>query len=477
MSRIYNVGIIGGGISGSVTALQLAQYGIDHILFEQGESLVNGPPFCHLHAGGNLYPEISIEQCKQLMLQSIEMARLFPQSIDQRPTFISVPKSEKLDVKQIEDKLKLLADYYQQLVCEDASNEVLGNPAGYYKSYTYEDLVALAKQATVQQPKSHDEWMANAIKYIDYENLKMPVFLVQEYGWNLFRLAAQAQLALTKAKACKLQTNTKVTNIKDVRDQKLDYNWEISTKNAVYKVKYLVNSSGYKTAHVDKYIQLNSNRLVEYKAAYISKWHTIPGLIPEMIFHGERGTTHGMLQITPYNNDYYQIHGMTKDITLFDNGLIQSKENDSPAEFDSAIKQKIAREWHPNEINKRTESAIHYAARYVPSFKSATVGGPPLHGAQQIPGDDPSLRVGEVSFPSDSYARAEIVKASSALTVAMQIIQKMQKENIIPAVQTNAKQNALLDGISKTEIDNLASELASQRGYPGSLSQLLIERK
>ncbi|WP_243345532.1 FAD-dependent oxidoreductase [Parabacteroides sp. FAFU027] len=477
MSKIYKVGIIGGGISGSVIALQLAQNGVDNILFEQGESLVNGPPFCHLHAGGNLYPEISVEQCKQLMLQSIDMAKLFPQSIDERPTFISVPKSENIDVNKIEDKLKLLANYYQELISEDASNEVLGNPADYYKSYSHEDLVALAKQATVQHPKSQDEWMANAIKYIDYENLKMPVFLVQEYGWNLFRLAAQAQLALYKADACELHTHTKVININDVRNQQLDYNWEIRTKDAVYKVKYLVNSSGYKTAHVDKHIQLNSNRLVEYKAAYISKWHSIPGLIPEMIFHGERGSTHGMLQITPYNNDYYQIHGMTKDITLFDNGLIQSKKDGSPAEFDSSIKRKIAREWHQNEINTRTESAIRYAARYVPSFKSATVGGPPLHGAQQIPGDDPSLRVGEVSFPSDSYARAEIVKASSALTVARQIIQKIQEENIVPVMATNAKQNALLDSISKTEIDHLASELAIQRGYPGSLSQLLIERK
>jgi len=284
-------------------------------------------------------------------------------------------------------------------------------------------------------------------------------------------------LALSKANACELQTKTKVTNIKDVRDQQLDYNWEITTKDAVYKVKYLVNSSGYKTAKVDKYVKLNSNRLVEYKAAYISKWHSIPGLIPEMVFHGERGSTHGMLQITPYNDDYYQIHGMTTDITLFDNGLISSKEDGSPAEFDSDIKQKIARDWKQHEINSRTESAIRYAARYVPSFKSATVGGPPLHGAQQIPGDDPSLRVGEVSFPSDSYARAEIVKASSALTVAMQIIHKIQEENIVPAVQTNAKQNALINSISKTEIDHLASELASQRGYPSSLSQLLIERK
>jgi len=476
MNTLYTVGIVGGGVSGSVTALQLAQYGIETILFEQGESLVNGPPFCHLHAGGNLYPDISLEQCKQLMRQSIDMARLFPQSIDERPTFISVPKSEHLEVTQMEEKLKFLADYYQQLIDEDASNELLGPPSNYYTSYSFDDLVALSKQAPVSLPQSHNEWMTNAIKLIDFENLKMPVFMVSEYGWNLFRLAAQAQLALTNAPACTIQTNTQVTNIKDVRPLNLDYNWEVVTKDARYKVKYLVNSAGYKTASVDNYVQLNSNRLIEYKAAYVSKWQPIPGLIPELIFHGERGSTHGMAQLTPYSNDYYQIHGMTKDITLFDNGLIQSNDHVSPAEFDTAIQQKIARAWDPDEINERTELAIRYTAQYVPSFQSATVGGPPLHGAQQIPGDDPNRRVGEVCFPSESYARSEIVKASSALTVANQIIQRMQEENIIPTFQTNAKHNALLDRISKAEIDALASELASERGYPSALSKLLIEK-
>ncbi|PHS04191.1 MAG: hypothetical protein COA88_14005 [Kordia sp.] len=71
MNKIYNVGIIGGGISGVVIALKLAKYRIDTILFEQEKSVVNGPPFCHLHAGGNLYPDISDEQCKILMKQSI----------------------------------------------------------------------------------------------------------------------------------------------------------------------------------------------------------------------------------------------------------------------------------------------------------------------------------------------------------------------------------------------------------------------
>ena len=82
MDKIYDVGVIGGGVSGVVTALELAKHGIETILFEQGKSVVNGPPFCHLHAGGNLYPDISVDQCKVLMKQSIEMARLFPKSID-----------------------------------------------------------------------------------------------------------------------------------------------------------------------------------------------------------------------------------------------------------------------------------------------------------------------------------------------------------------------------------------------------------
>ena len=93
MDKVYSVGIIGGGVSGVVIALQLAELGIDSVLFEQKGSVVNGPPFCHLHAGGNLYPDISDEQCRTLMKQSIEMARLFPQSIDERPTFISGPKT------------------------------------------------------------------------------------------------------------------------------------------------------------------------------------------------------------------------------------------------------------------------------------------------------------------------------------------------------------------------------------------------
>src|SRR5690554_3703990 len=251
MDKVYDVGIIGGGVSGVVTSLELGKYGINNVLFEQENSVVNGPPFCHLHAGGNLYPDISDEQCRILMKQSIEMARLFPQSIDERPTFISIQKSQKYSVEEIQDRLKMLVNYYKSLVEEDPENEILGAPEDYYKTYSKADLVELYKNDYSENPTTPDQWMTNAIKFIDYAHVKTPVTLVQEYGWNLFRLGAQAQLALKKAKNSLLKVNTEVKSIKDVRNTQRDYNWEIHTENEVFKVNYLVNASGFKTGEID----------------------------------------------------------------------------------------------------------------------------------------------------------------------------------------------------------------------------------
>ena len=100
-----------------------------------------------------------------------------------------------------------------------------------------------------------------------------------------------------------------------------------------------------------------------------------------------------------------------------------------------------------------------------------------MYGAQQITGDDVNLRVGEVSFPTESYARSEIIKASSALTVANQIIDKMLKDKIISSLPEKPLENSLLDSVSKDEIDKMASEFAEVRGYPTALSRLVIERK
>ncbi|MEI8642374.1 hypothetical protein P4S68_20570 [Pseudoalteromonas sp. Hal099] len=46
---------------------------------------------CHLHAGGNLYREIPDEDCIDLLKQCIDILRLYPYTIDVRPTVFAVP--------------------------------------------------------------------------------------------------------------------------------------------------------------------------------------------------------------------------------------------------------------------------------------------------------------------------------------------------------------------------------------------------
>lgn len=69
--------------------------------------------------------------------------------------------------------------------------------------------------------------------------------------------------------------------------------------------------------------------MVEFKAAYLAKWENSSGCWPEVIMHGVRDTPHGMAQLTPYSDKYFQIHGMTKEITLFENGLAKTNKGSS----------------------------------------------------------------------------------------------------------------------------------------------------
>jgi len=471
MKKGLTVGIIGGGVSGAVTALQMSNLGIQNLLFEKKENLVSGPPFCHLHAGGNLYPEIPLEECKTLLKQSIEMARLFPNSIDKRPTFIAIPTNEKYSVEFIVNRLKKLKKYYEQLICEDPQNEIIGPIDEYFKVYNEDDITELANTKTKAKPLTSDDWMRNAIEIVDTSNLKTPIILVQEYGWNFFRLAAQAHIALKESKYCSLKTDTTIKSIEDVsRDENINYNWLVRTEKETFKIDYLVNSAGYKNSELEKYLNLREDKHVEFKASYISKWKSPHGLIPEIIIHGERGTPHGMLQLTPYNENYYQIHGMTKDVTLFDGGLLKLDHKNAKINFNSKIQRRLELGWDKLDIDTRTKRAINSVTQFIPSFKNATVGGPPLFGAQQIPGKNPDLRVGEVSFPYKNYARSEIVKASSALTVTNQIIRNLGWQN----EQTISTSNKLLASVKEKDLNSKAIDLAVNRGFPEAMAKLLV---
>ena len=491
--RPLRVGILGGGVAGATTALRLADLGINTLLIEASNGLLNGPPICHLHAGGNLYREISDQQCLTLLRQSIDSVRAYPHSINRRPTVIAIPTTDAGDANALLPRLKQVTQEYQRLVAQDPANKVLGEPDDYYRCYNREQFVALAARPLPKKAHSHDDWLIPLAHHLDADSLKFPLILVQEYGWSLFRMAATATLALQDSPHCQLQLNTRATELEQLPDGWLVHTAASSLAETehTHKVDFLVNACGFRTGLVDDMAGYRRQRLVEYKAAYVTHWQT-NGDWPEVIFHGPRGTPKGMAQLTPYPNGVFQLHGMTDSITLFKNGLVASNQLSAQPQLPLPYLTQLDKGWQSADVTVRTQEAINHMARLLPAFASATVAGKPLYGAQQIPGSDPSLRAADVSFEGQHYARVEIVKASSALTAADRIVAQLAdlgwlKWNCLERENKELEQNFLSqDSVKQTprlspqlaitsqhsakQVEAAAVQLAHDRDYPEALA-------
>lgn len=466
------IAIVGGGVAGSSAALYFGALGLDVTLFEKEKSLISGPPFCHLHAGGNLYREISDAQCVTLLKQSIDFLRFYPFIVDYRPTVIVLPLSDASTPEALLPRLKLLTREYEALIEEDAKNEVLGKSAAYFKSYTRAEVEALAKKKTLANPKGCDAWMIPVAKSIDLDKVQFPLIMVQEYGLNLFRLAAGTALSLEALKTVTLHTQSIVYNIQQVGNNE---GWELSylkeESAETEHFDYLINAAGFKTGKIDDMVGAQCKAMVEFKAAYISHCDSFDEIhFPEIIFHGERGTPQGMGQFTPYPHGYFQLHGMTKEITLYDDGLVANSSVSCQAKLGQNFIEKIENDWTEEETQKRTNSAIRHLSQYIPDFSKAHVGSKPLFGAQQIPGDDPTLRVAEVSFPLARYARCEIVKVSSVLEMIDAIAKRLIELEYLDDSHLGSRVLSKLKPLADSEIKARAEAIAISRDYPGALA-------
>ncbi|BCD59458.1 MULTISPECIES: FAD-dependent oxidoreductase [unclassified Nitratiruptor] len=461
------IAIVGGGVAGASTAIYLEKLGIECTLFEKKPRLISGPPACHLHAGGNLYPDISDEQRKQLLRESIEFLRFYPQAIEKRPTLLAVPKDIPIDIDELVNRTKKLALFYEKLVQSDPANEVLGKPENYFLTFSKADVLALRGLKPKKIPQTPKEWLIPFANEVDLEKLKFPVILVQEYGINIFRLSAIAELLLQNTD---LRLNTKVTHV-----QKREDGFVITSQNT-HETKeeyfdFLINAAGFESGIIDDFLGYYRERLVEFKAAYVTKYHN-KYLYPEMIFHGIRGTDKGMAQFTPYPEGYYQLHGMRKDITLFKDGVAKSEPPSSQPKLPQKYVNFIEKGFDPKLAHDRTKKAIWYVSRYIPPFSKALPTSTPLFGAQQVPGRDLSLRAAEISFEGDRYARCEIVKVSSIFTMADAIVQKLITLQTLPPTSQGIRiEGELLD---EKAIDQLAQNIAAQRGYPTAMAKLSI---
>ena len=477
MAKQGKIAIVGGGVAGASVALVLGAMGADVTLFEAGENLVSGPPMCHLHAGGNLYREISDAQCLRLLRESIEFVRLYPTVIDYRPTVIAVPIEDSGTAEALLSRLELLKREYEKLITLDPENAVLGASDDYYRLYSREDLERLRESSNTKEIQGFDVWMVPVAKEVDPDQVQYPLILVQEFGINMFRLGAAVTLALRQMTHGKLLMRTKVVHIEagsDGKSWRIEYEQE--GKKHIETYDYLINAAGYRSGMMDKMLGFEVSRYVEFKAAYVTEWKQNRRQWPEVVFHGERGTPRGMAQFTPYPGNYFQLHGMTKTITLFDGGLVRCDQKSEQMRLDAAFIRKLEEGWSKREIQERTEAAIKHIAHFIPEFQSAIVASKPLYGAQQIPGDDPELRAAEVSFEGERYARCEIVKASSVLAMSDAIADRLVKLGCLEASMRDRKRIfGSLNGVEEQELSRYAKMLCVARGYPEALASRTIE--
>jgi len=472
MNKDAKIAIIGAGVAGSSAALYLSKLGLDVTIFEQNSSIISGPPICHLHAGGNLYPDISNEECKILLKESIDLLKFYPDSIDFRPTVIAIPKSYEDDPQDFFERLEFLKNEYKKLIQKDSSNQVLCKSDDYYKLYSKEQLIALKQNDIVKEANCFDDWMVNIAKNVDLDKLKFPLIAVQEYGLNIFRLASIATLHLNNIRNATLKTNTKVINIKQ-NQNRYDITYKTDDKTTTSSYDYIINAAGFKTGIIDDMLGFKQTRMVEFKAAYVTQWDDCKGVWPEVIFHGLRGTPQGMAQFTPYPNGHFQIHGMTQDITLFENGLVKSTSTSSYAKLDDKFLDMIEKSWDKKEIQNRTNKAIEHIKQYIPTFQNVKVASKPLFGAQQIPGTKSNLRTADVSFEGKTYARCEIVKASSVLSMIDQIVKNLIDINILPNSVYGTRDILKDTNLNNEDINKTAKKLCIQRSYPQDISNVI----
>lgn len=388
------IAIIGGGISGVVSAVKLSKDlpDCDIDLYEKKQSLLNGPPYCHLHAGGFLYPEMPLADCKELMLDSIEFANMFPDAIIHRPTVIAFNKHSSYNPHVLNHKCFHLSRTYAL-----AGTTPLGETHLFYAMYSYEDAVYFKKHGHFYKTadkarRYHDTFVSQFLNLLtDINSIKYPFACVNEPGIDQQKVVDYC-LELLKESRVKLHL---ATDIKSHDIHNVSKTWYI--KDSRYDA--LVNAAGHASRDVFPNVSM-----VEFKSSFVIQNSLDQLLLPEIAIIGKRQTENGLLQITPIGNNEFQLHSMTTDSSI----ITTASSHVSNLVFDA---------------HQRTAKALERIIAFMPSFDSSVILNKALSGVQRI-SNEASLekRVSQIICdPSKNYAELQTIKASSAVSLSHKV--------------------------------------------------------
>jgi hypothetical protein len=363
MSR--RIAIIGGGISGITSALKFAKdkTNIVHI-FEKRNCILKGPPYCHLHAGGILYPEISLYDAQQLLDDSILFANRFPDCLNYRPTIVAYKSESAYSPNKLLFKCKVNKISYQYKL------HPFGKVDNFYAFYSREDVFYYKEKGQLPDSddmgrKFHDPYVEHFCKLLqDIDSIKYPFVSVCEPGIN------QEKVEKVLSDELKTYKNIELFLNKEIQLSHLD------------KYNTIINATGKNMFNEIFNVNVNVNEMYEFKSSWIIKTPLVLYNFPEIAIIGERDTDNGMVQLTPLIDGKFQVHCMRSDSTII-------------STFKDGYPKHV--ELTQEDIAKRTYVAISQISKYFPIFAMSYPFNP-CFGVQRIVGNDKSQRTSHIKI-------------------------------------------------------------------------------
>lgn len=263
------IAVIGGGIAGTTAAIQLKRAGHTIDLYEKGNELLSGGPWCHLHKGGFLYPMLSINECKILYNHSCDFIDFFKESgcIEDRPTIIAYKTNSAFSVNSLLHKCKEILPETEYIIHHR------NTPPETKYIETFLDLLD------------------------DHDSIMYPFVSVNEPGINMNLAKDYLKRELKNIDTIFMNTIAKPLHVIN--------HWNIN--GITYD--YIIYATGH---HND----LDDECIIEQKSSWLIYFKDI-NYFPEIAIIGERGTSEGMIQIAPTaERNIYHVHAMTLDSTI-----------------------------------------------------------------------------------------------------------------------------------------------------------------
>ena len=371
MDATRKIAIIGGGISGITSAIKLAENSNNLIhIYEKRHFILRGPPYCHLHAGGMLYPEISLKDAESLFYDCLKFANKFRNAIHHRPSVISYNIDSQYSPQKLVFKCQMIKLSY--IFSKYGKLNTLCNPEHYYAVYQREDIEYYKKYKELPFNEDvarnyHDKYVINFCELLqDIDSIKYPFVSVYEPGIDKDIVEIQLINELHKIK------NT-TKNIKIIT------NITVNPEN-ITGYDIIINASGTNLKLSEKILENTIKERYEYKSSWLIKSDikSINNNFPEIAIIGQRETENGMIQITPLNKKRYQVHCMTSKSTIID------------TRYDNNF-EKLTE----SDIQIRGTQAIKKISDFLPAFEYSKVIGE-CSGIQRIPYYSKNKRISDI---------------------------------------------------------------------------------